>query len=68
MLHMPACLCREFRLMGTLRGECFELLHVTENRKRCHRIPLERELDSLTLVPVETWGEETVPVISFDFC
>ncbi len=68
MLHMPTCLCREFRLLGTLGGETVELLHVTDNRKRCHHIQVDRELDSLTLVPMETWGEETVPVISFDFC
>lgn len=60
-------LCREFRLMGTLKGATFELLHVTDNRKRCHHIQLDRELDSLTLIPIETWGQAIVSLISFDF-
>ena len=67
LMHMPTTLCREFKLLGTLGGETFELLHVTDNRKRCHHIKLDRQLDSLTLIPMETWGQETVPLISFDF-
>ncbi len=68
MLHLPTCLCKTFKLLGTLNGKVIPLLNVEDNRKRCYHLNLDVELDSLTLIPQETWGDDTVTVISFDFC
>ena len=68
VMHMPKTLCREFILLGELDGEKYELLTVSENRKRAYHIAVGKKLDKLTLVPKETWGDyEKVSVISFDF-
>ena len=67
-LHMPATLCRDFRVIGTRGGEEIELLFVTDNRKRAYDIALDCTLDSLSLIPLSLWGEgERIPVVSFDF-
>ncbi|MBE5869140.1 MAG: FAD-dependent oxidoreductase [Lachnospiraceae bacterium] len=68
-LTMPATLCREFKLIGECAGDKVELMHVTDNRKRCYHVDIDRDLDRLTLVPLGSWGEDqNIPVISFDFC
>ena len=67
-LHMPATLCRDFKLIGTRGGEEIELLSVSDNRKRAYDLKLSGKFDSLTLVPMSLWGEgEYISVISFDF-
>jgi len=67
-LHMPATLCRSFKLVGTKDGKEIELLKVENNRKRAYDLALSDEFESLSLIPLSLWGEgETVPVISFDF-
>ena len=66
-LRMPAMLCKEFKLLGELDGQSFELLHVTNNRKRCYHITPNQVFDKLTLIPISTWGGEAVDLISFDF-
>ncbi len=66
--HMPKTLCKAFKLIGELGGETTELLCVNNNRKRAYHVPIEQDLDRLTLVLCESWGEqESIPVISFDF-
>lgn len=69
VMHMPKTLCREFKLIGELNGEKTELLHVTDNRKRCYHITQDSTFDCLTLVPIDIWDTdaEEIPVISFDF-
>ncbi len=67
IMHMPKTLCRSFVLMGELDGERTELLRVCENRKRSYHVELNRKLDRLVLVPLESWGSEKIPVVSFDF-
>lgn len=68
-MHMPTTLCREFILVGEKDGERIELTRVTDNRKRAYRIPVEKDLDKLILIPQKGWGAEgsDIPVISFDF-
>lgn len=66
-LRMPLPLCREFRLNGALGGNEYELLHVTDNRRRCYHLTPGRVFDRLVLTPLSSWGGETVDVISFDF-
>ena len=68
-MHMPKTLCREFKLIGELGGEKTEILHVTDNRKRCYHISTDRTFDSLTLIPLDIWDDERkeIPIISFDF-
>ena len=66
-MHMPKTLCKSFTLLGELDGEKIELLKVCDNRKRSYHIELNRRLDKLILIPLESWGEEKIPVISFDF-
>lgn len=66
-LHMPGPLCREFRLLGVRNGQVFELLHVTDNRRRCYHIPVDRILDQLLLIPLSGWGTGKIDLISFDF-
>ncbi len=64
---MPACLCREFILTGTRDGKEKEIMHVSDNHKRCYDISLKEVFDSLRLTAVSSWGGAEVPVISFDF-
>lgn len=67
-MHMPKTLCKEFKLIGELKGQQFELLKVTNNRKRSYHLDLNRKFDKLILIPESSWGKETeVAVISFDF-
>ena len=67
-LHMPKTLCRAFKLIGTKDGQAVELLSVSDNRKRAYDLSLDCELDSLTLIPTELWGEgDRVSLVSFDF-
>ena len=66
-LWMPLPLCREFKLLGQLNGETVELLHVTNNRKRCHHLTPNQTFDKLTLIPIRSWGGDTIDLISFDF-
>ena len=67
-MYMPTTLCREFCLMGERDGKRFELLSVTDNRKRAYHIEVDQPLDALVLIPVCNWGDsDTTPVISFDF-
>ena len=66
-MHMPKTLCKSFALLGELDGEKIELLKVCDNRKRSYHIELNRKFDKLILIPFESWGEEKIPVISFDF-
>jgi len=68
LMHMPKTLCKEFKLIGELKGQQVELLHVTDNRKRSYHLELNRKFDKLILIPLDTWGDtEEVTVISFDF-
>ena len=64
---MPQPLCREFRLIGELDGKEYELLHVTDNRKRAYHLTPNQVFDKLVLIPISTWGGETADLISFDF-
>lgn len=65
---MPKTLCREFKLIGELQGEKYELLHISDNRKRSYHLKVDQTFDKLTLIPIDSWGEnKEVPIISFDF-
>lgn len=65
---MPKTLCREFRLVGELNGNQYELLHILHNRKRSYHLEIDKTLDKLILIPVDSWGgNKRIPVISFDF-
>lgn len=66
-LTMPKTLCREFKLLGHKDGQAVELLHITDNRKRCYHIGVNQTFDGLTLLPLSTWGNEKASIISFDF-
>jgi len=67
-MHMPKTLCREFKLIGELDGKQYEILHISDNRKRCYHIEVDKEFDKLTLIPIDSWGDkEKIPVVSFDF-
>ena len=66
-LWMPLPLCREFRLLGQLKGETVELMHITDNRKRSYHLTPDQVFDKLILEPVSSWGGETIDLISFDF-
>lgn len=66
-LHMPLTLCREFILIGELEGKQVTLLHVTDNHKRCYHISPNAYFDKLILIPVSSWGNNTLDLISFDF-
>lgn len=65
--RMPQTLCREFRLVGWCDGEETQLLHVKENHKRSYHVTLDMALDKLALIPVSSWGDGDIPLISFDF-
>ena len=65
--HLPTTLCKEFTLLGEADGKVYELLHVSENRKRSYHIQVDKRLDSLSLIPIASWGAPDVSLISFDF-
>lgn len=67
IMHMPTTLCREFKLVGKQNGQEILLAHITDNRKRSHHLYIRQKLDGLTLIPMESWGHDTVPILSFDF-
>ena len=52
---------------GSICGKAEEILSVKDNRKRCYHIPVDKEYDTLTLTVKESWGDEKIPLISFDF-
>ena len=64
---LPTTLCKEFRLTGYLNGKAQFSFHAEENRKRAYHIRTGQVFDQLVLVPLASWGAETIPVISFDF-
>ena len=66
-LTIPKTLCKEFRLLGERDGKVVELMHITDNRKRSYHIPVNQEFDKLTLLPISSWGNGKIPLISFDF-
>ena len=66
-MYMPLTLCRAFKLIGETDGVKTELLSVTENRKRSYHLKLNKDFDKLTLITEKSWGEDKIPVISFDF-
>ena len=65
--RMPATLCKEFKLLGERNGESVELLHIQNNRKRCYHLTPNLTFDKLTLIPISSWGGDTIDLISFDF-
>ena len=67
-MRMPSTLCKEFRLWGERNGKTIELLHVTDNRKRCYHLTPEQSFDKLILEIVSSWGGDMADLISFDFC
>ena len=66
-LHMPLILCREFELVGELDGEKTVLLRISDNRRRCYHLSVGQRFDTLTLIPTEGWGNDSIDLISFDF-
>ena len=64
---LPTTLCKEFILTGFLRGEEQFALHIADNRKRSYHIKAGKVFDRLVLTPIASWGDEKIPVISFDF-
>ena len=64
---LPTVLCKEFTLVGYLGDESQFSLHVEDNRKRAYHISTKCRFDKLVLTPLQSWGSERIPVISFDF-
>ena len=65
---MPKTLCKEFKLIGELNGEKYELIHISNNRKRSYHLNINQIFDKLILIPIDSWGDnKKIPVISFDF-
>ena len=64
---LPTTLCREFLLTGYLEGKEQFSFHAEDNRKRSYHIQADRVFDKLVLKPLASWGDEKIPVISFDF-
>ena len=68
VMHMPNTLCKSFVLTGKTDGNEKEIIKIDNNRKRCYHIQLNDAFNELTLIPLDSWGEDgTVEVISFDF-
>lgn len=64
---LPLTLCKAFELSGYLDGQKRFSLHVDDNRKRAYHIRTLQCFDKLVLTPLQSWGNEKIPVISFDF-
>lgn len=68
-LIMPGSLCKAFTIEGTLSGKTVEILKVEKNRKRSYHIEINQDLESLTLIPINKWGDgDSLHIFSFDFC
>lgn len=66
--HLPTTLCKSFALFGEIGGKKIEILRIDNNRKRCYHIPVNMELEAITLVPTEGRDDsDTVRLFSFDF-
>lgn len=66
--HLPKTLCRAFELWGEIDDKKIPILTVENNRKRSYDVKLGCVLEKIVLKPTSSWGEEYIPVISFDFC
>ena len=64
---LPTTLCKAFTLTGYLEGKEVFSFHAEENRKRAYHIKTGQTFDTLALTLKESWGDENIPVISFDF-
>lgn len=65
---MPKTLCKDFKLIGEQDGKKFELLNVSNNRKRSYHLNLNQSFDKLILIPISNWGDSNcTPIVSFDF-
>lgn len=64
---LPTVLCKEFTLVGYLDENPQFSLHVEDNRKRSYHIPTKCRFNKLVLTPLQSWGSDRIPVISFDF-
>ncbi len=63
LVSLPKTLCREFAVSSEGRLLC----HVTDNRKRCIRIPVERRVRDVRLTVLSNWGETgKTRVLAFD--
>jgi hypothetical protein len=67
MMSMPTTLCKEFSLNISNNGESETVLSVTNNRKRSYFVPIDKECDGITLTLHSSWGDEKIPLITFDF-
>jgi hypothetical protein len=67
MMSMPTTLCKEFSLSVTNASESETVLSVVNNRKRSYFVPIDKECDGITLTLHSSWGDEKIPLITFDF-
>ncbi|MBE6633975.1 MAG: FAD-dependent oxidoreductase [Ruminococcaceae bacterium] len=69
-MHLPTTLVREYELWAEDSNGNRELLRrETENRKRTVRIPIQKEICGLILIPKRKWIDEAreIHIFSFDF-
>ncbi|MBQ3867050.1 MAG: FAD-dependent oxidoreductase [Clostridia bacterium] len=68
VMHMPATLCKEFKLLAQTGGSTREILHVDNNRRRSFHVRVDGTVERLALIPLSNWGgSESTRVFSFDF-
>lgn len=64
--RLPATLLKKYRLEGEdSQGNTFSL-QIDQAHQRFNRIPIQRDLRVLRLIPQETWGCPTFRVFSFE--
>lgn len=65
--HVPTTMLKAFRLEGTTpEGETVVLAELSNNYQRRVFIEIDRELTSVSLIPLETWGAPDAHIFSFD--
>ena len=65
--HVPKTLLRAYRLEGTTPdGETITLHETRNNHQRLNFIGIDRELTSVTLIPLSGWGADKCHIFSFD--
>ncbi len=65
--YVPKTMLKAYRLEGTApNSDHVTLYEATNNYQRRNFIEIDRELTSITLIPLATWGAEDAHIFSFD--
>jgi len=68
VMHMPKTLCKEFTFTVIDKNGEKECVNISNNRKRSYHIPINKEVQKVSLNIKANWGETDITrIISFDY-